>query len=193
MPILIRSFPFNLFVFSLFIRKTSISCSDLPDQAFILQGIKPMIESVFFHERIMRSFFRDIALLQHDDFITACHGAQFVGDNEHRFIFNQSADCLLDSCFIFRVYTGRAFIEQNHRRIFQKRPGNGKSLPLAAGKRFPVFADQGLIAIGKTRYKFIAGCQFCCCINFFFRCILFADFDVIVNRIVEQYDTFISI
>ena len=136
----------------------------------------------------MRSFFRDIALLQHDDFITACHGAQFVGDNEHRFIFNQSADCLLDSCFIFRVYTGRAFIEQNHRRIFQKRPGNGKSLPLAAGKRFPVFADQGLIAIGKTRYKFIAGCQFCCCINFFFRCILFADFDVIVNRIVEQYD-----
>ena len=70
MPILIRSFPFNLFVFSLFIRKTSISCSDLPDQAFILQGIKPMIESVFFHERIMRSFFRDIALLQHDDFIT---------------------------------------------------------------------------------------------------------------------------
>ena len=45
---------------------------------------------------------------------------------------------------------GRRFIQDQHGRIFQKRPGDGNALALPAGKPHAPFADHSLKPFGET-------------------------------------------
>ena len=46
------------------------------------------------------------------------NGAEAMGDNDDGFVFNETAECLLDEVFVFRVAEGRGFIQNKDGGIF---------------------------------------------------------------------------
>ena len=119
------------------------------------------------HQRLVGAFLRHAAAIQYHDLVTAGYRAELVGNNKHGFILNEPSDGLLNLRFILRINAGRALIQQNDRGIFQKRPGDRKPLPFAAGEGLTVFADNGLVSVRETVNKFVTGCQLGSGVDFF--------------------------
>lgn len=118
-----------------------------------------MIKTLLLHQRLVGAFLRHAAAIQYHDLVAAGYRAELVGNNEDSLILNEPPDGLLNLRFILRINAGSALIQQNDRGIFQKRPGDRKPLPFAAGEGLTVFADNGLVSVRETVNKFVTGCQ----------------------------------
>src|SRR5204863_471265 len=62
---------------------------------------------------------------------------------------------LLDEVLAVAVEGARGFIEQQDGRVAKDRPGDGDSLPLAAGELDATLADQRVIAVLELRYELV--------------------------------------
>ena len=91
----------------------------------------------------MGAFLRHAAAIQYPDLVAAGYRAELVGNNEDSLVLNEPPDGLLNLRFILRINAGRALIQQNDRGIFQKRPGDRKPLPFAAGEGRTALTDEG--------------------------------------------------
>src|SRR5439155_4964210 len=81
-----------------------------PELAMIEVGV----ELAAFEEFGVRSAFRDLAFLEHDDAVSPAHGRKPVGDEEGRAALGQSVQGLQQSVFGFDVEcAGRLVQDQN--------------------------------------------------------------------------------
>ena len=81
------------------------------------------------------------AVTQHYDPVCARNGTHPVGDDEDGFVFDEAGECLLNGGFVLHIQAGGGFVQQNDRRVLQKRTGDGNALTLAAGKLTAILTD----------------------------------------------------
>lgn len=134
-----------------------------PAEAFLLNGIQSLIESVFFHQRSVGALLHKFAVFQHKDLVGVCHGAEAVGDHHDGFSFHKFCKGFLHEHFVFRIEGRGGFVQQNDRRIFEQGAGDGNALALAARQGAAVFAENGFVALRQRAYKFVAVRCFCRC------------------------------
>ena len=103
----------------------------------------------------MRAVGDDHAPLQHDETIHIHDGAQSMRDRDHALADHGFAHGLLDEVLAVAVEGARGFIEQQDGRVAKDRPGDGDSLPLAAGELDATLADQRVIAVLELRYELV--------------------------------------
>ena len=95
----------------------------------------------------MRSGFADHAVFNHDDIIRVADGGKPVRDDENRLLAAQAVDRLANQLLRLVIDGRRRLVENQHRRVAQKRPRDGDTLLLSARKPRPAFADNRLIPI----------------------------------------------
>src|SRR5207302_3872647 len=76
-------------------------------------------------------------------------------DLDHALADHGFAHGLLDEVLAVAVEGARGFIEQQDGRVAKDRPGDGDSLPLAAGELDATLADQCVIAVLELRYELV--------------------------------------
>lgn len=86
---------------------------------------------------------------------------------------------------IFWIYIGCGFIQNNNRRIFQHRPGNGKSLAFSTRERTPASPITVSYPCGSFMIKSWQR-AFSCLYNLFHGCIRLSKSDIIGYRIMKQ-------
>ena len=79
----------------------------------------------------MRSGFRDSTLVHHNNLVGPPDSGNSVRDDDDRASSHQVGECALNQHLRFRVQVRSGFIQNQNRRIFEKRACNGKPLPLA--------------------------------------------------------------
>ena len=75
----------------------------------------------------MCSGFDNFAVIDDHDFIGILHRGQTVSDNKYRAVLHQIVDCTLNHGFCLIVQSRGRFVENNHRRVFDKGTGYGLS------------------------------------------------------------------
>src|SRR5438105_15741236 len=70
-----------------------------------------------------------------------------MGDGDDGAARGQPFEGALNLLLRFRIQSRSRFIEQENRRIFQERAGDGQALLLSAGKKTAFVADDRLIAV----------------------------------------------
>ncbi len=81
--------------------------------------------------------------------------AQAMGNDETRAALHQRLQARLNKTFRLRIEVARRLIENEDAGIGQERSGDGNPLPLAGGKFYAPFPDQGLIPGGEVLYKLL--------------------------------------
>src|SRR5437868_5669732 len=94
----------------------------------------------------MRALLDDLAAVEHQDAIEAAHRRQPVRDHDRGPAPHQPLHRLLDQAFRFRIEARGRLVQDQHRRVRQKRPRQRHALPLAARQFDAAFADQGAVA-----------------------------------------------
>ena len=79
----------------------------------------------------MRTIFDDCSVIDNNDTIKFCDGAQTVGDDDARAVLHQIVECVLDKFLALAIKRTCRFIKYQDRGIFQYRAGNRNALPLA--------------------------------------------------------------
>ena len=88
----------------------------------------------------MGSSFDDTAVFEYHDGVAVADGGEPVGDDEHGAPLHQVIHTFLHNTLCPRIDGGRCLIEDEHRRISDRRPGDGEELPLSLGEFFTVAA-----------------------------------------------------
>ena len=109
-----------------------------------------------------------------------------MGDHQRGAVGHQCFKGLTHRLLVYGIKMGRRFIQDQHGRIFQKRPGDGNTLALPARKPHAPFADHGLKPFGKPRHQFTQGCPLKCCGKFFFGRLRPGDQDIGAQGVVEK-------
>ena len=86
----------------------------------------------FLHQFRMRALLDDFAVVEHDDAGGVAHGADPVGDDDHRAALRDGTHFVLDHPFAFVVQRRRRFVEDQDTRVGQQRSGDGAALALPA-------------------------------------------------------------
>lgn len=146
-----------------------------------------MIQAVFLHQLFVGAALRHNAAIQDDDLIGIFHSPHPVGDNEDGFALYQMGDCLLNFRLVVHVQGGSGLVQQNHRRVFQKCPGNGQTLALAAGKGGAILTDDGLVALRQLLDKVVAVGSFGGSDDVRIRGILAAYTNILHHGVVKQH------
>ncbi len=90
--------------------------------------------------------------------------------------------------FILNVKGRCGFIQQDNRRVLEKCPRDGNTLPFAAGQFAAIFTDHAVPFVRQFFSEFIAVGQLCCGDDLFIRRVLIADADIFQDGIVKQRD-----
>ncbi len=135
----------------------------------------------------MRALFDDPAGLQHHDAVGVDHGGQAVGDDDRRPPALDRFQRVEDFRLGPRIERAGRFVQDQDRRVFQQRAGDGNPLLFAARQVQPSFADPRLEPVGqaldeaadrraarRSRHLFRARA-------------LAAIGDVVADRVVEQH------
>ena len=78
-----------------------------------------------------------------------------MGDNQYCFIPYEFGYPGLNLGFVFHVEGGGGLVKQDDRGIFQQGAGDRDTLAFSTGQGFPVFPDNGLVALGHFADEFI--------------------------------------
>ena len=92
----------------------------------------------------------DLPLLQHDDGIRIAHSGQAVGDHKHGAALHQPVHALFNQGLGAGVDAAGGFVQNQHRRVRNGRPGDGQQLPLPLRKILAVAGDRGVIPLGQA-------------------------------------------
>ena len=95
----------------------------------------------------------DPPVFQHHDGVGIADGGQPVGNDKHRPPLHQLIHALLDQGLGTGVDGGSGLIQDQHRRVGHRRPGNGQQLPLALGQVGAVCRHHSLISLGQAADK----------------------------------------
>ena len=95
----------------------------------------------------------DAAVFQHHDHIGVLYGGEAVGDDENGASLHQTVHAPLYHGFGMGVDAGGGFVEDHHRRIRYRRPGDGDELALTLAQFLAAAADDGIVALGQTGDK----------------------------------------
>ena len=95
----------------------------------------------------------DLALLQNHNGLCVADSGQAVGDDEYGTALHEAVHALFDQFFGTRINGGSSFIQNQHRRICHRRPGNGQQLALALAEVAAVIGDPGVIALRQVADK----------------------------------------
>ena len=153
-----------------------------------LHIVQPRVETALGHQRAVRAGFSHATLIEHADLIGPGDGGKTMGDDEHGAAFLETVERDLHMALAGRVERAGGFIEQEDRRILEKRTGDGDALAFAARKRLTPFTDHRIKTLrqsgdelngaGRLRGGFDIG-------------VAGADLpkgDIGAHRIVEQHD-----
>ena len=89
----------------------------------------------------------DLAVFQHENRVGIAHGRQAVGNNEHRPSVHQAVEAALDELLRAGIDGGGRLVENQHRRLGNRRPRDGQQLPLALREVRAVGIEQGVVAL----------------------------------------------
>lgn len=74
----------------------------------------------------------ELAILEHQNLICISDDIQMMCDDQNRSIFRKFRDGVLNQDFVDGIDIACDLIQKQNGRIFEERPGNGKSLFLPA-------------------------------------------------------------
>ena len=80
-------------------------------------------------------------------------------DDESRTALHRRFQPLLDEGFRLGVERAGGFVEQQQRRVFEHRAGDGDALALATGETHTSLTEKGAVTIRQTRDEFIGQCS----------------------------------
>ena len=109
-----------------------------------------------------------------------------MGDHQRGTVGHQRFKGLAHRLLVHGIKMGCRFIQDQHGRIFQKRPGDGNALALPARKPHTAFAHHGLKTFGKTCHQFTQGCPLKCCGKFFFSRVRSGNQDIGAQGVIEE-------
>ena len=146
---------------------TPSACSFVPFPAFPLvcdaPALRPLSDIHKFlvfsgdvRQLGMGSLLNEPPVVQHKDLIRLLDGRQPVRNGDDGLAARQLGERLLDQMLVFGVDAGGCLIQNDDRRIFQDRPGDGDALLFAAGQRAAALADDRVIAVRESQNKFVA-------------------------------------
>ena len=99
-------------------------------------GVKPF---PVLQQLVMAAVLGDTAVFKHGDRIAETAGGQSVRDIYGGFASHKIVEVFVDLIFRYRVQRRGGFVEDDKRRVFIYRSGNGHSAGLTAGKLYPFF------------------------------------------------------
>ena len=99
--------------------------------------MEPSVDAVPREEFVVRSLLADFPSVEHQDAISAAHRGQTMRDHQSGATLHQIEECLLHEALGFRVKGRGRFIEDEDRRVLEKRAGDGDALLLPARRREP--------------------------------------------------------
>src|SRR6266481_9986551 len=107
---------------------------DVGGNSFVaeLQRVETVIRATPLEEFTVRSALDDLPLVEYENQVGVHDGRETVSDDEHRSSGEQTIDGLLNETLRFSIERGRRFIEDEQRRIDEKRASNRQSLTLTA-------------------------------------------------------------
>ena len=88
------------------------------------------------------------ALVHDHDAVRVGDRAEPVGNDEGRAVLEEQVEGLVDLVLGLGVDLAGGFVEDEDRRVAEDGPGDGDPLPLPAGERRPVLADDRVVAAG---------------------------------------------
>ena len=97
---------------------------------FKLQLRQSGINTALGHKLIMGSLFNKLAIVHHQNPVGALHRGQAVGDHQGGSVAAQGFHGALHGALALRIERRGRFVEQEHRRVAQDRPGDGDALLL---------------------------------------------------------------
>ena len=115
------------------------------------------VEPALRHERVMRAFGDDAAVVEDEDAVGLLHGREPVGHDEHRAAVGQPVHRLLHQPFAFGVERGGRLVQQQDRRVAQDRAGDGDALLLPAREHHAAFAHVGVVALRERGEEVVRG------------------------------------
>ncbi len=92
----------------------------------------------------------DLPLLQYHDGLGISHSGEAVGDDKHRPAGHQAVHALLDKLLGPGVDGAGGLIQNQHRRVGHRCPGDGQQLPLALGEVVAIPGEDGVIPLGQV-------------------------------------------
>ena len=97
----------------------------------------------------------DFAAIQHEDGIRIHNGGEPVGNDQRGAALHQLGEGFLHCPLGGGIQRAGGFIQQQDRRVFEYRPGDGKALALPAGKFHAQRPDLGIIALWHGHDEFV--------------------------------------
>ena len=102
------------------------------------------------HQFVVRPGLDDASVVEHQNARRIAHGGEPVGDDEGGAAFHHLIERLRDARLGYRIERARRFVENQDRRVFEQRAGDGEALALAAGEEPAALAD--------ARFESLPGC-----------------------------------
>ena len=96
-----------------------------------------------------------LPVIEHENQIGVHDGRETVRDHEHGSSGEQAIDGLLNEALGFGVERGRRFVENEHRRIDEKRPRDRETLTLTARQPRASFAEHRVVAVRQRGDEFV--------------------------------------
>ena len=99
------------------------------------------VESVALEQLLVRALLDEFAVVEHEDFFRVADRGKAVRDDEGRAANHEAIERIEDHGFGFGINRGCRLVEDEDRRILEKRARDGDALPFAAGKLRAALAD----------------------------------------------------
>ena len=96
-----------------------------------------------------------ITVVQNNDAVGVAHGRKTMGNNQNGAVFHQIINGLLHDFFRFVIERRSRFVQNQNRRIFNKRPCDSDSLLLSARNQNAALADLCIQALIECADKFV--------------------------------------
>src|SRR5699024_9951957 len=123
-------------------------------------GVQLVILALFGDQFVVAAALDDAALFQDDDAVGVADGGQPVGDDEGGAAVHQAVHAGLDHRLGAGVDGAGGLVQDQHRRVGHRRPGNGQQLALALGQVGAVAGQHGVVAVGQPADEAVRVGQF---------------------------------
>src|SRR5256885_12791315 len=108
---------------------------------FVLQLVKPIVNSALGEKFLMRSLFAQFALVEHENTVRMLNRTQPMRDHKRRAAREQPIERFANQQLGFRIHAGSRFIQNQKARIVRESPREVDELPLADGESRPALVD----------------------------------------------------
>ena len=124
-------------------------------------GVELVVGALFGDEAFVGAPLDDAAVVQDHDTVGIHNGTQPVGDNEGGPPMHQGIHALGNQRLRSGVDGGGGLVQNHHRGICYRRPGDGNQLPLTLGKAGTVAGELRVVALGQPGDEIVGVGQLC--------------------------------